>query len=361
MDPTSVCCPKLHCHARGHSGQGNIGLHSQQDQRVICTEGHKTCRDTTGTVCSRWRPSAETVGSVGTVLAPGCPVHALVAAFGCDERTVATWWARAGRQGQAVHESLGEPPRDLGHIHAEEMRVKTQGAMVWMAMARMGKTRLWLGGAVREPRDMPLSRRFIGRVRRGAAHRPLVCCPDGLRAYLRAMRETFRAPVRQGQGGRPRRRSWPHVLIAQVVQRSERRRVVETERRSVDGSPARGATRRRRSQGEGVIHTAYSERLHATFRARFAPLARRCRALAPPLTLHHAMYVVGTASNFCTPPAPLDGTQTLPPAMAAGVTDHGWTMRAFLSLHVPPPRWTPPKQRGRPSQALQRLIERWCV
>jgi len=28
MDPTTVCCPKPHCHARGPTGQGHIGIHS---------------------------------------------------------------------------------------------------------------------------------------------------------------------------------------------------------------------------------------------------------------------------------------------------------------------------------------------
>jgi len=41
------------------------------------------------------------------------------------------------------------------------------------------------------------------------------------------------------------------------VKRYERRRVVETERRIVDGTPARVETLRRRSQGDGVINTAY--------------------------------------------------------------------------------------------------------
>ena len=45
---------------------------------------------------------------------------------------------------------------------------------------------------------------------------------------------------------------------------------------------------------------------------------------------------------------------------AAGITDHGWTVQALLSFHVPPPCWTPPTQRGRPSHALKRLIARWC-
>jgi hypothetical protein len=43
---------------------------------------------------------------VVTLLAHGCPVQAIVAAFEFDERTIADWWARVGRQGQAVHESL---------------------------------------------------------------------------------------------------------------------------------------------------------------------------------------------------------------------------------------------------------------
>jgi IS1 family transposase len=230
-----------------------------------------------------------------------------------------------------------------------------------MALAIMVKTRLWLGGEVSEQRDMPLIRRLIERVRRCAAHRPLLFCTDGLCTYIRAIRETFRDPVHTGTGGRPRLRPWRNLCIAQVVKRYERRRVVATERRIVDSTPARVETLRRRSQGDGVIHTAYIERLNATFRERLAPLARRCRALArETLTLHEGMFVVGTVYNFCTPHASLSQTQQMTPAMAAGITDHCWTMHELLSLHVPPPRWTPPKQRGRPSHMLKCLIERWC-
>jgi len=361
MDPTTVFCPNTHCHARGQTGQGNIGIHSQKEQRFICHACHKTCSARKGTVFYRLRTSAETVVIVVTLLAHGCPVQAIVAAFGFDERTVAAWWARSGRQGQTVHEALVEQPRDLGQGQADELRVKKQGGIVWMALAMMVKPRLWLGGEVGEQRDLPLIRRLIARVRRCAAHRPLLVCTDGLVSYIRAIHETFRDPVRTGTGGRPRLRPWRNVLIAQVVKRYERRRVVDTERRMVDGTPARVETLRRRSQGNGVINTAYIERLNATFRECLAPLARRCRALARhTLTWHEGMFVVGTVYNFCTPHASLSQAQKTTPAMAAGITDHCWTMHELLSFHVPLPRWVPPKQRGRPSRALQRLIKRWC-
>jgi len=360
MDPATVFCPNLECPARGQTGEGNIRLHSRKDKRFLCTACPKTFTATTGTAFYRLRTSAETVTLVVTLMAHGCPLQAIVVAFGFDERTVAAWCARAGRQGQAVQAHLVEHPRDLGQVQADEIRVKTQGGIVWMALAMMVKTRLWLAGEVSEHRDMPLIRQLIERVRRCAAHCPLLLCTDGLSAYVRAMREAFRDPVHTGAQGRPRLHPWHHLYIAQVVKRYVQQRVVAVERRIIDGTPARVETLRRRSQGPGVINTADIERLNATFRERLASLTRRGRALARrTLTRQHGMYLIGTVYNFCTPHTSLahaGGGTT--PAMAAGITDHGWTMWELLSFHVPPPRWTPPKQRGRRSRALQRLIAR---
>jgi transposase-like protein len=362
MDPATVFCPNLACPARGQSGQGNIGIHSRQDKRFLCTVCRKTFRATKGTALYRLRTSAETVSLGVTLLAHGCPPQAIVAAFGFDERTVARWMGRGGVQGQAVQQHLVEHPRDLGQVQADEIRVKTQGGIVWMARAMMVATRLWLAGEVSEHRDRPLIRRLSTRVRRCALPRPLLFCTDGLCTYIRAIRETLRDPVRTGTHGRPRLRLWRHVCIAQVVQRYAQRRVVEVERRIVVGTPRRVETLRRRAQGDGVINTAYIERLNATFRERLASLTRRGRALARcTLTLQHGMYLIGTVYNFCTPHASLAHAGGKPtPAMAAGITAHCWSVHELLSYHVPPPRWPPPQQRGRPSRALQRLVERWC-
>ena len=109
MDPVTTGCPNLACPARGQTGQGNLGIHSRKEKRCLCTACRKTLTATQGTATQgtalyRLRTAAETVRLVVTLLAHGCPVQAIVAALGCAERTVAAWWARSGRQGQAVHE-----------------------------------------------------------------------------------------------------------------------------------------------------------------------------------------------------------------------------------------------------------------
>src|SRR6266705_1954492 len=200
-----------------------------------------------------------------------------------------------GARGRPCRSAESNHPRDVGPGQADAIRVKKQGGIVWRALAMMVKTRVWLGGEVRAPRDRPLLRRRIERVKRCAARRPLLVCTDGVVADMRAIRETVREPAHTGQGGRPRLRPWRHGLIAQVVTRSARRRVVATARRLVDGTPARVETRRRRSPGDGVIKTASIARLHATCRARLAALTRRGRALARrTLTLPQGMDLRGT-------------------------------------------------------------------
>jgi transposase-like protein len=369
MDPATAFCPHLDCLARGQAGQGNLRVHSRKARRFRCLECRQTFTATKGMALYRLRTSAETVTLVVTLLAHGGPLQALVVAFGFDERTVASWLARAGQQGRAVQAYLVEQPRDLGQVPADEIRLKQQGGVVWMARAMMVSTRLWLAGEVSEHRDLPLIRRLIARVRACALNRPLLFCTDGLSAYIRAIGATFRDVVRTGKRGRPRCCPWKRILIAQVVKRYAKRRVVDVERRIVQGSAAQVEQIRCRSQGDGVINTAYIERLNATFRERLSSLTRRGRALARQAhTLRHGMYLIGTVYNFCTPHESLrvaraaasGGRLERTPAMAAGITDHCWSVQELLSFQVSPHRWRPPKRRGRPSRTMQRLVERWC-
>ena len=75
---------------------------------------------------------------------------------------------------------------------------------------------------------------------------------------------------------------------------------------------------------------------------------------------------MGTFYNFCTTHESLRKMQAeqdygeRTPAMAAGLTNHFWTPHELLALRIPPPRWSPPKTIGRPSNATRRLVKEWC-
>lgn len=321
----------------------------------------------------RLRTAKDIVILVVTLLAYGCPIQAIVIAFGMDERTVRSFQRRSGQHCQQIHEYLVEQPRDLGHVQADEIRVKMQGRIVWMAMAMQVQTRLWLGGVLSQHRDKHLMRALMQQVRRCALYRPLLFCVDGCVTYIDAIRKAFREPIRiRGQRGRPRLRPWDNLVIGQVVKQYARKRVTGVIKRVVQGTETQIATLLQQTQGGGVINTAYIERLNATFRSRIASLVRRGRALARQVpTLHEGMYLVGSVYNFYTHHQSLRVALDLPngrhrwlrrtPAIAAGITDHCWSVQELLSFRVPPPPWRPPKRRGRPSNATKALVARWCT
>jgi len=371
LDPQTVFCPNPACPARGRVGEGNIGVHSQQKRRYKCNVCDKTFTETKGTPFYRLKVAKDLFTLVVTLLGHGCPVQAIVVAFGLDERTVKSWLARAGQQCQAVHEHVVQQPRDVGQVQMDEVRIKQQGAVVWMAMALWVRTRLWLGGRVAHQRDHHLITALVEKVRAcaSALGGAILFCTDGFRAYVSAIGQVFRQPIPTGQKGRPRLRPWDNICIAQVVKQVARRRVVGVVRRIIQGTAQQVDAVLQRSQGGGQIHVSYIERLNGTFRQRLAPLVRRTRALArQSQTLHWGMYLVGTIYNFCTEhqslrlPGLIGGHKWLSrtPAMAAGLTDHCWSVHQLLSYHVPPPPWRPPKRRGRPSRATKLLIARWC-
>ena len=101
----------------------------------------KTFCATKGTMRYRLRASLELVKIVVTLLAHGCPLQAIKAAYGLDERTIANWQHRAGQHCEQVHQHLVEHPREVGQVPADELRVKPQGEIVWLAMAVQVNTR----------------------------------------------------------------------------------------------------------------------------------------------------------------------------------------------------------------------------
>ena len=360
MDSQQPFCPNLDCPARGQIGEGNVISHGQQRPRYYCKVCQTTFSARRGTPFYRRRTPEPLMTHVITLVAHGCPIPAIEVTFGLQARTVRAWITAAGQHTQALQQELVEQPRDLQQVQADEIRVKTQRGILWMAMALMVSTRLWLGGTVSRQRDLPLIRRLAHLIGRCASVAPLLLVSDGLGSYPTAFGQVFRAKQRTGRRGAPRLVPWPQLNIVQVIK--DRRGAVGMVSRLICGTGRGVCALLRRTPGCLVVNTAYIERLNGTFRARLACLARRTRGLARQLqTLEHGMYLVGTIYNFCT----FHQSLTTPerrlrtPAMAAGITGHRWTVHDLLHYHVPPPRWQPPKRRGRRSKHLQALIDRW--
>src|SRR5258706_1141154 len=227
MDPQDVFCPNPDCPASGQTGEGNIGIHSQKERRYRCRQCGKTFAETQGTAIYRLRTSEATVTLVITLLACGCPLQAIVMAFGFDERTVANWQARAGAHCQRVHTHLVEQPRDLGAVQADEIWVKLQKLKVWMAMALQVSTRLWLGGVVSPHRDRALIRGLVRKIRACALPRPLLISVDGLETYVKAIRLIFRAHTPgRAQKGQSCWQPWAGLCITQVAMSYAKRRLL---------------------------------------------------------------------------------------------------------------------------------------
>lgn len=374
MNPETIFCPNIDCPARGQKGKGNISIHSQENGRYKCSECQHTFTATKGTIFYRLRTDAKIVIQVITLLAYGCPVQAIVRAFELDERTVQSWWQRAGKHCEKVHEHQVEQAKlDLQQVQADEIKVKTFMGTVWMAFAIMVSTRLWLGGAVSPHRDLDLIQVLADKIRQLALCRPLLLAVDGLASYVSAFRKAFRTPMprRKGERGRPKMISWPNIAIVQVVKQRAGGQM-NISRRIVQGSQAMVQSLIQKTQGKGVINTAFIERLNATFRQRLNCLARRTRTLARKAqTLESGMYVLGCLYNFCDPHHGLRLKLSVgryryhwvqrTPAIAARLADHIWTPTELFDFRVPPPHWHPPSRRGRLSFATKILIQRWSA
>jgi len=159
----------------------------------------------------------------------------------------------------------------------------------------------------------------------------------------------------KGPAPKPRWMPLPQLLYAQVVKTVRRRRLVDVQHRVVFGSLE--AVNHVLAPLGWHINTAFVERINLTIRQHVAAVGRRvstlCKGedgLLEQLAVFHGYY------NFCLPhasvrqplpqPEPTNGTgsakqwRPCTPAMAAGLTDHVWTLREVLLYRVPP--WPQP-------------------
>src|SRR5271169_559009 len=356
-------CPNLECTSRGQIGQGNIVGHGSKRLRYKCKTCEKTFSARVGTAMEGIRCSEDDYVKVITLLAYGTPIQAIVHAFQIDERTIARWRDRAGIHCEAIHkEKIERGILDLIHVQADEIWVKMKGTVVWVALAIMVSTRLWIAVEVSKKRDSDLTDNLMRQVRRCARSLcAILICTDGFPAYPKSIIKAFRTKVKDTPGpGASKKVVWPRLYIATVIKRTAKRRVTEVVRRMSYGQWRKAKKLIKASKGGKKVNTSFIERFNGTIRERFAPLTRKCRyAAAKITTVHTGIYLIGCVYNFCSPHDELSKSKTkggfgfsCTPAMASGLTDHAWSVRELLTYKVALPPLPIPKKKGRPHTKL---------
>jgi IS1 family transposase len=167
---------------------------------------------------------------------------------------------------------------------------------------------------------------------------------DDYPAYETAILHAYGAtvtPPRTGKPGRPKapyQAPPPGLTYATVTKRREKGRVVEVGTRIVFGTIAAVLAALGMSKVSRTINTAFIERENGTDRHRNARKARKTYRFSKQWRYHEAITFLSLyCYNFCWPVRTLaikdaEGRCVKrSPAMAAGLTDHVWSVSEWLS------------------------------
>ena len=184
--------------------------------------------------------------------------------------------------------------------------------------------------------------------RRTGGRGAMLLTSDGYTPYATAIEAVYGErvqPERKPGPGRPPkpRRELPAGLVyATVTKRRERGRVVEVTRAVVFGLACLLALWLRRSEVSRTINTSFVERNDATDRRQNSRKRRKTYGFSRSKRMHDcATYFVSYSYNFCWPVRTLrvkqDGAwRPRTPAMAAGLADHVWSLREWLTYPAKP-------------------------
>jgi hypothetical protein len=162
-------------------------------------------------------------------------------------------------------------------------------------------------------------------------------------AYADAILTTYGQqvqPRRKGKRGRrpaPRRKPPKGLTYATVHKTREKNRVVAVEPRLIFGTMVALVAALALSLVSTAVNTVFVERENGTDRNRNARKVRKTYCFSKDWEVHEAVsYFTLYSYNFCWPVRTLrqgsrrTGYQQRTPAMAAGLTDHIWTLKEWL-------------------------------
>lgn len=379
MDLSTCYCRNRRCACYELIGNASrlqrAGWHRGARRLVCRTCGHWVSART-GTAYAGIRTPEPVFRQGSRQLAEGTSIRATARVVERDKDTVSAWLPRLGRHSgrlleyffRALH--LRECQLDElwtfvykkeAHLTALEGLAGRYGdTWVWTAFDPLTKiVPAWRVGK----RTLSEARKFISTLKTKLDGPLPLFTSDDLPHYADALLEGYGewyTPPRRGTRGRfptPRKRPPPDLCYAVVIKEREGNRVVQVTRRLIYGTEDQLQTLLHNSPVSTTINTAGVERNNLTMRQHSRRLGRKVNAFSKKRQyLKYQLALAFAYYHFCCPhrglrrklepPLPTKNGYGSPkkwapvtPAMAAGLTDHVWTMDELLSFRVPPPSW----------------------
>jgi IS1 family transposase len=376
IDTSLQFCPHEGCDYRGWLGLGNLRANGHPNSGPWRQFHCRACKgyfpEHHGTIFHGKRVPVELIVRVVACLAEGLGIRATARVFEIDPNTVLHWLVEAAEHLRAfscyflcdVHvkqlqlDELYAVLRDVknGELSEDEAikRLGRSPHWVWTAMDPESKLLLVIDVGAR---TLAMAQHVVHQVAGVLAPGCVpLCVTDGLKDYGTALLSHFgywRQPEQhQAKGPRPKPR-WmplPQLLYAQVVKSYRRGRIVDVKHRVVFGTLE--AVEQALAACGWKINTAFVERLNLDLRQRVAAVGRRVTTLCQGEDGLQQLVLFQTYHNFVLPHVSLRQALLLPeatngngsakvwrpctPAMAAGLTDHVWSLHEVLLCRVPP-------------------------
>lgn len=375
-----VCCPNEKCFSYGifgpdpaHDVVGHgtyTTAHGEKRQMFECKVCGKTFSETAGTPFFGLKTPMHTVCTALKELSEGLGVRAVARTHGVKPDTILEWIRKAGQHCEQVSEYMLRE-LELTQVQMDEMwtfvhKKQRKLSEEEKANSEWGDTWIWIAfdpiyklvvamlvGDRTEEEAMGLLRRLRARL----AERPLpLFTSDSLAHYAKAILHTFGVwvrPRRNGNRGRfPKPRPVPPEELDYATVHKERKkgRVVSVTTQVVYGR-MKDVMARLKPLGQ-KINTSYVERVNLTLRHLVSRLHRKTLCFSKKreylkyhlhLSIAYYHFVLYHSSLRVRLPEPIptrgNGSPKIwekrTPAMAAGLTDHKWSMKELLMFHVP--------------------------
>ncbi len=308
-----------------------------------------------------------------TSLAEGLSIRATARLMAVDKDTVCAWLPRLGAHCQQLMSyffrnlHLNECQLDelWTFIYKKEEQLKPVDellgvygdAWVWIAFSPVCKlVPVWVVGK----RTLANARKLVFRLKSATDGAIPFFTSDELPHYADALLDVYgvwQTPPRRFPRGRPpapRKCPPPELCYAFVVKERERGHVIQVTTRIVYGSEAQVRAALQASPVSDTINTYGVERNNLTIRQHSRRMGRKVHAFSKDRDYLEAQLTLAFAYYHCVVPhrvlhqrlprpLPTKGPRAsqkkwnaVTPAMAAGLTDHVWSVDELLSYRVPP-------------------------